>query len=113
LRCQAAVDQPLEGVGLLERGQVDALHVGHQRDVERLGLLVGVTDDHRHLDDRGFEAGAVAPLAVDQPVVAVGPGRGDDQWLDQPVGLDGLGQPRELGLLDVAAGVGPFGDLDC
>jgi len=48
---QAAVDQALERLGLLQDGQVDARHVRDQRDVEGLGGLVGLADDDGDLDD--------------------------------------------------------------
>jgi hypothetical protein len=80
------LEQPREGLGLVDRCEVDAFAVLDQRDIKRLGLFVGLAHDHRHLDDLRLAAGAVAPLAGDQPVAPVL--RGDDEWLDQPVPLD-------------------------
>jgi hypothetical protein len=105
----AVVDQPLEGLRLLDRVQVDAQAVGEQREVEALRVLVRRADEHGHLDKRSFDAGAVAPLTVDQAVLAVDRRR-EEQRLQQPVLLDRRRQALELGLVELVARVEAVSD---
>ena len=71
-----AVEQLLEGRGLLDGVEVLALDVLEQGDLEGLGLLVGA-DDGRDLRDAGHARRAQAALAGDQAVLQLrggGPG---------------------------------------
>jgi hypothetical protein len=68
-------------------------------------------DEHGHLDKRSFDAGAVAPLTVDQAVLAVDRGR-EEQRLQQPVLLDRRRQALELGLVELVARVEAVSDDD-
>ena len=94
------VDQPLIGLGLLDRVEILALDILEQGDFERLGV-VEVADDHRDFVQPRLLRRAPAPLAGDDLVaVAV---RADDDRLDQPARRDRGGELVERGLVEMAA----------
>ena len=77
----AAVAEAVQRLGFFERGQVLALDVLDQRQLQHLGL-VDVADDHRQLGDAGTNRRLVAALASDDLVA--GAALPDDQRLDDP-----------------------------
>src|SRR5882757_8815732 len=83
------VDQPVIGLGLLDRVQVLTLDILDQRDLQRLGI-VELTDDDRHFVEPRSLCRTPAPLASDDLIpLAMWP---DDDWLDQPARGDRLGE---------------------
>ncbi len=78
----AALGQALEGFGLLERGQVLALEVLHERDFKHFGF-VDVANDHGKLMNAGLDGGMVAALAGDNLIP--GAALANHQRLDNPL----------------------------
>ena len=93
-----------EGVGLLERVEVGALDVLHERQLQLLPVGRRAADDGRDAGQAGDPRGAQASLAGDEPV-AVDRLLHDDR-LEDAVGLDAAGQRLERFLFRVRSRLG-------
>jgi hypothetical protein len=90
-------DQPLIGLGFLDRVEVLALDILDQRDFQRL-LVAELADDGRNLvQPRPLRRPPTALAGDDLETVAVGP---NDDWLDHAARLDRGGQLRQRLLLE-------------
>src|SRR5438034_873032 len=100
LREPALVDQVAVRLGLLERGQVLALHVLDQRELEAV-LGPRLAHDHRDPLEPGAQRRPQPPLAGDQLVASRDAAR--DQGLEEPVAADRVGEEPERLVVEVPA----------
>src|SRR5438034_6770234 len=100
LREPALVDQVAVRLGFLQRGQVLALDVLDQRELEAV-LGPRLAHDHRDPLEPGAQRGAQPPLARDQLVAPRDAAR--DQRLEESVAADRVGQEPERLVVEVAA----------
>ena len=97
----------LVGLGLFQRGQVLSLQVFQDGHFHHLAL-VKLADDGRNGGLAGQFRSPEAPLAGNDLIAAHGPA--DDDWLQDPVFLDGFRQFAQLFFIEILprlVGVGP------
>src|SRR5437773_200921 len=100
LREPVLVEQLAVGLGLLERGQVLALHVLDQGELEAV-LGAGLAHDHREPLEAGAHRRAQPPLAGAQLVAPRDAAH--DQGLEEPVAADRVGELAERLVVEVPA----------
>ena len=98
------LDQAVIGLGLLDRVEVLALDVFHERQFEQLVVADGLDHD-RDLGEPGPAGGPQAALSGDE--LEAGVGFADDQRLQDPLLADRAGELRELLLGKLTAGLEP------
>ena len=95
------LDEQRAGARLLDRVEVLARHVLDQRELDRLGVVVGA-HERRDGVEPGERGGAPAPLAGDQLVRALG-ARPHEHRLQQPALAERAGEGEQRRLVELLA----------